>query len=812
MGETKEEKSHIPFRLNVLFFIVFLFFAAIILRLAFVQLVEGEEYKLALEKYSTRDLPISAPRGRILDANGQVLVSNKPVYTVYYVKEQNQDIDAKTEEQTAEKLAKILTIDDTDTFTDKELLQLAVQLQATLPVALNKAETEQLIGQLTPKLSKLPEIEAIDSMSDLDLAKTALLLKVRVKSPFDSAEQARLKASLQKALNKKPEELQNLSDTELLRSALQANIAVNIKLSKEDRDDLIKENKAVLRQFPPVGELAQKSDMDLLQYADFFNLDVKLPLTEQEKKFQWHKLGILKEMRSYDIPSYMPRRVKENISENEMFKIEERRTELPGISVKLEPMRKIYNDPDGSPFGTHILGYTNAIRPDELKEYEAQGYNAYDRVGETGLERYYERYLRGKDGVMEVRVNKNSETVEKEQKVAPEPGDDLVLALDRRFQSKVEDIVKKHFEELKKRPDVPKEMKDIHALVMNPNTGEILAMASYPDYDLNIYYDRKALGFNEKYSSLILPNESNRFINSAYAPGSTVKPLSVMMALQEGLVTPEETIIDRGGWQVGNVFKKNWKTGGHGAVNARRALQVSNNTYMYAMAMRLADRADDYKKQFSVIDFYNHQFGLGVKTGVDLPYEKAGVENPNSYYGNLADAFIGQYDIFTPMQLGQYVSTIANGGYRIRPHLVKEIRKGSTDPKMLGPVLTKIEPEVLNKVDIDPKWIQVVKEGMYLVTQPGGTASSTFRGLPFTVAAKTGTAQTGTGRPDNAVMVGFAPYENPQVVFVVVVPNGLRDSVHSADASGPIARQLLEAYNELYPGVLTGSGTKQEKK
>lgn len=799
MEETKEPKSNIPIRLNILFLIVFLFFAAIILRLAFVQLVEGEQYRHELEKFSIRELPISAPRGRILDKNGTVLVSNKPVYTVQYVEEQGQDID---EEKVADRLAKILVPDEGKMGTDKELLKKTIELRSTLPVAFDAQKTAELKALITPKLQKVPQQGQVDAMSDYDLVKTALYVGLRVRSPFDEKDREnvinKLKANTKTAGNATA--LDGLSDLELLKTAISANLQLTLKLDKEDRDDLIKEVKAQIRALPTAAELGDKSDMDLLRYASLFELDVALPLTDAQRQFQWHKLSLLQEMRSPNLASYIPRRVKVNISEKEMFQIEERRTELPGISVVLEPVRQIMEDPDGSAFGTHFLGYINAIRPESLKEYEAQGYNAIDRVGVTGLEAYYERYLRGKDGIMDVHVNKNSETVEKTMRQAPEPGNDLVLALDWRFQSKVEAILKEEVEAFKKKPSTPKEFKDAHVLAMNPNTGEILAMASYPDYNLNWYYDRKV--FNQNYSSVILPNESNRFIYTPYPPASTYKPLSVMIALQEGLTTPNETIYDSGGLKVGTSYKRNWKAGGHGPVNARRALQVSNNTYMYEMAIRLAKKGKEgWEKQFSVLDYYNAQFGLGVKTGVDLPGEKTGWENPNLYYGNLADAMIGQYDLFTPMQIAQYVSTIANGGYRIRPHLVDEIRRGTTDPKKPGQTLTRIEPEVLNRVNIDPKYIQVVKEGMHMVTQPGGTVSRAFAGLPYNVAAKSGTAQTGK-RAENALVVGFAPYENPQIVFVVVAPNSLKDGTSSSDATGPIARRLLEAYDELNPGVL----------
>lgn len=803
MEEKKELKSHIPARLNILFIIVFLFFVAIILRLAYVQLVEGEQYRHQLEKYSIRELPISAPRGRILDKNGVVLVSNKPVYSITYVEEQGQDID---EEQVADRLAKILAMDGEKIGTDEDLLKTTIELNSTLPVAFNRAETEELIGRLIPKLQKVPKVSELEAMSDYELVKTAIYVGLHVRSPFDNKEREKVLSMMKTKLNAPGQALtfDDMSDLELLKYAISTNMQLNLTLDKDDRDDLLKEVKYQIGKLPAPDELKNKSDMDLLRYASLFSLEINLRLTEEQRLFQWHKLSLLKEMRSAHLPSYIPRRVKVNISENERFQIEERISELPGISVVLEPVREIHKDPDGSAFGTHILGYTNAIKPENLKEYQAQGYNPTDRVGVTGLEAFYERYLRGKDGIEEVHVNKNSETLERNLKRPAEPGNDLVLTLDWRFQSKVEAILKEEVEAFKKRPTTPKEFKEAHVLALNPNTGEILAMASYPDYDLNLYYDRKE--FNKRYSTEILPNESNKFIYAAYPPASTYKPLSVMIALQEGLTNPSETIIDRGGLNVGTSYKRNWKPGGHGPVNARRSLQVSNNTYMYEMAVRLARRAgkdwiSKLPEQFSLLRYYNAQFGLGVKTGIDLPGERTGVINKNTHYGNLADALIGQYDIFTPIQLGQYVSTIANGGYRLRPHLVREIRSGNTDPLQSGKTLSVIEPEVLNRIDIDPKHLKVIQEGMRMVTQMGGTAYRTFSGLPFSVAAKTGTAQTGKAA-ENAVLIGYAPYENPKIAFVVVAPDSLRDGTSSSDATGYVARRLLEAYHELNPGVL----------
>jgi len=793
MGENKKEESHIPLRLNILFLIVFAFFATIILRLAYVQLVEGEQYKHELEKYSSKELPIPAPRGRILDVNGVELVSNKAVFTVTFVEEQGQKIN---EEQVADKLANILIMDQEKTGTDKELLKKAVELNATLPVSFNKQETERLISMITPRIQALPTVESIDAQTDIQLARTALQLHLRVKSPFENneREEVRKKLTAHFASKGAKVDLTEASDSELLRHLIHSKLNVPFSLDDKVREDLRKEVKATLRPMKQ-AKLSEKTDMDLLRLIAFFDLDIQLPFTEQQRQYQWRKLAILQNMLSLDVPRFIPRIIKENASEFEIAKIEERLQDFPGVNVIVEPIRKIRKDEDGSPFATHILGYISAIKPEVLDEYLAQGYAATDRIGVAGLERYYERELRGKDGVMEVHVNKNSQTVEKQERRPAEPGNDLVLALDARFQSKVEEILKTMITQMHAKN---KDITEGHALVMNPQTGEVLAMANYPDYDLNIHYDRKT--FNKVYKDVIQKYEENKIIRGAYPPGSTIKALSVMLALQEGLVTPQETIYDPGGLKIGNLFKRNWKAGGHGRVDARRALQVSNNTYMYEMALRLARKGNregkHYTEQFSVVDFYNQQFGLGLQTGIDLPRELKGWRAPEEekQLGRLADAFIGQYHNFTAIQLGQYVSTIANGGYRLRPHLVKEIRRGTVDPKQHGQTLVTMKPDVLNKVNIDPQWLKVVQEGMRRVTMQGGTASQLGQ-LPFSVAAKTGTAQTGRDNRDNSLIVGYAPYENPKVAFVVIVPYG----GHGSDSSVPISKQILEAYHELYP-------------
>ncbi|MBO8172545.1 MAG: hypothetical protein H0Z33_11750 [Bacillaceae bacterium] len=610
MNENQKQKPHIPQRLNYIFLFVFLFFAALILRLAFVQLVHGEEYRYESQIMSTKTLPIAAPRGRILDRDGEVLVTNKPVFTVTYTQSQNIEVD---EEELADKLASYL-----------------------------------------------------DDMS-----------------------------------------------AEEVLTAMKGN-------------------------------------------------------------------G----------PKYIPRRIKVGLSEVEISRLVEHRTELPGIQVIEDPLREIREDAEGGGIASHVLGYIRQIRADELDEYMARGYRNTDRIGVIGLEKYYEDQLKGKDGEIEVKVNKDMETIERRVQIPPVPGNDLILTLDLEFQDKVEKILADSIKQIQNDPRNPRPyVEKATAVAMNPQTGEILALANYPDFNLNDYY--------EKGYSTIAGRELNLAIGSPHLVGSVVKPASAMMGLQEELITPSTTIFDRGYLQVGDRKLWNWRTGGHGRVDVQRAIKVSNNTFFYDLSLRLGNYPEsvtEYKTKFKTVDYYFSQFGLGVKTGIDLPYEKKGYFSPYRQLGNLAYSLIGQQNSYTAIQLAQYVSTIANDGYRMRPYLVKEIRRGTIGEETLGPVLMKREPEVLNRVDIDSKYIELVQQGMRMVTETGGTGYWAFYKTPYTVAAKTGTAQNWQG-DDHSTLIAYAPYENPEIAIAVIVPFGGSGS----DTSGPIARKILDAYFGVEP-------------
>jgi penicillin-binding protein 2 len=487
-------------------------------------------------------------------------------------------------------------------------------------------------------------------------------------------------------------------------------------------------------------------------------------------------------------PSYLTRRIKVDISKEQMFKLVERRTELPGIDVMVESVREILGT-ENDPTGTHIFGYVNSISSSQVKEYMSKGYRPTDRIGVTGLEKEYEQQLRGVDGHYEIKVNKNAETIERVQGIPPVPGNDLILTIDWQFQRKVEQILKAEVERI--RVDNPA-VEEAIALAMNPQTGEILALANYPNYDLNYHYSNN---FGKIYNEKIRGRELNKIINSAYPVGSTIKPLSELIGFHEGLVSPAEHIFCGGSLKVGDRTIYCWKRTGHGSIDARQALQYSCNVYMYELAMRLAEypsKPKEFQSKFAVLDYYFQQMGLGIKTGIDLPGESTGWKTNTFFLGNLAYAMIGQYNAYTPIQLLQYISVIANDGYRVEPKLVKEIRSSYLSKVIPGKILLRKEVQALNRVDFSTASLQVVQEGMKKVSEPGGTAYGTYADFPIPIAIKTGTAQTG-GSTDNSLIAGYAPFEDPEIAFVVIVPKGGSGS----ETTGPISRKMLEAYFQL---------------
>ena len=451
---------------------------------------------------------------------------------------------------------------------------------------------------------------------------------------------------------------------------------------------------------------------------------------------------------------------------------------LTGVTVRATTVRQ-YN----TTAAAHLLGRVGAIQ--NWDAYKGKGYNMNDTVGIDGVEYAFEDYLRGEPGTLVQELNTSGKVVSESWRVdpatgesqEPQPGDHVMLTLDLRLQEKVEQVLADTIEGLEDEDTEGGAM-----VVQSVNDGGILAMASYPTYDLSTVYSS-----NEAYRAAAdnpLKPFTNRATGEIYSPGSTFKPLVAIAALEEGLVTPTEEIRDTGRLQLpeeehypyGDWHPQCWyyrQYGGlHGLENLAEALRDSCNIYFYTIGHRLG---------IEKIDQYAAAFGLGQTTGLELPEEEGRVAGPETseklgmewYGGNLLNAAIGQDNtMVTPLQLTSYISTLVNGGNHYATHLLKTVKTSD-----FSGTVYEYEPELLNSLDLDPANVEAVKQGMWLVANdPESSSSAYFRDLPVEVGAKTGSAQVSSEVEADALFVCFAPYDDPQIAISMVVEQGASGS------------------------------------
>lgn len=458
-------------------------------------------------------------------------------------------------------------------------------------------------------------------------------------------------------------------------------------------------------------------------------------------------------------------------------KIKEHSHELPGVSIEIEPIRQYVN----GNMAAHILGRTGIIYEEEYQKMKNDGYGMNDIIGKDGLEKVLEKYLKGNDGYKRVEQTKNGNVSQILSVKETETPNYAVLTLDSKLQEVTENALKEQI--LKTSMHKGADCRSGAAVAVDISTGGVLAMASYPDYDPQKYTQNYNELLNDSSKPLF-----NRALNGAYTPGSTFKPLTAIMALEENIITPQSIIEDKGiykyyapSYQPTCLIWKNTRTT-HGKINVSQAIGKSCNYFFYEVG-----RIGTIEK----IDEYAKKFGLGEATGIDLSEstgilagpqyrEKLGLE---WYPGDTLQAAIGQSDnMFTPAQLASYVATIVNKGKRYRLHLISEVKSYKT-----GETVYKTEPEVISEYKLSDSTFNAVKEGMRRVTEDG-TASSVFADFPIDVAGKTGTAEV-TGGSDTVLFVGFAPYENPQIAVAVVLEHGATSSY-----AATVAKSMFECY------------------
>lgn len=682
-----QNKSHIPFRLNFLFFVIFGLFVILVTRLGYLQIVEGDKMKVEMKASTTITVKENAPRGEIYDAKGTALVKN--------------------------------TANRAITFT---------------------------------RGSAMKAYEILDIANELDK-----LIDV----PADENLTARDKKDYW------------LADKNHLKEA-------------EDRLSFKEKNLDTSNEYQKLVDKVKDSEIqfseDQLKVATIFK-----------------RMNSAAELSTVFIKN-------DGVTDEELAVVAERASDLPGVSVGMDWDRKYNDDLEGSLksiLGT-ITTEKEGLPAEEADALLKKGYARNDRVGKSYLEKQYEEELQGKKGEFQVTLN-NQGTIEKQKEIKKsEKGSNVVLTINSDFQKKVEDILKKHYQGLVD-SGVAKYSPGAYAVAMNPNTGEVLAMT----------------GFTHDMNSKEIEENTLGTITSAFEPGSVVKAGTVTAGYQTGVITGNDTLIDQpiklaGTALKGSIYNKS--LGNQIPLNTVKALEWSSNAYMmqivlrmlgvqYQQEMTLPESASS-KEMYDKLRKAFAEYGMGVKTQIDLPNEFEGYINnlfgtdkaPGG--GNLLDLSFGQYDTYTPMQLAQYASTVANGGTRISPHVVKGIY-GNNDSGGLGELQKEITGKKLNQVDITAEQMGIIKQGFYQAVHgtDGYTTAKDLASAKLDTAAKTGTAETVVSVNGQAVntinsnIVAYAPSDNPQVAISVMLPN--LDEEHD-DTNKAIAKDIINAFADTY--------------
>jgi len=516
--------------------------------------------------------------------------------------------------------------------------------------------------------------------------------------------------------------------------------------------------------------------------------------------------------------AYTPRRIKSNLTAKEIAYFMEHKSEFKGVSIVEDSIRNYSENSVAVQLVGYLKKYKSVVETfdfykDKNKlEDPTVKYLDHEEVGYDGLEYMYQDVLRGKNGVKTYPIDASSRIIGPPTVTKPEKGANLYLTINEEVQVRTEEAIMKHLEYLQDASrsasagDYAPEAKTGYAVAIEVDTGKVVAMASMPDYDPNLWrggtmyeddYERVEAFINngtirEVYKKYESQKEANKHTSSLVFLGSTQKPLTVLIGLKEGLFTTNTYYNDRGVFQFGAKGHerkiRNAENHAYGRMDPARAIEKSSNPFMAEMVGNQLYRRNDGLEGVEKWDSYVKQFGLGVKTGSGLPGESAGAagyfdEAKNaSAQSALIFASFGQQGKYTTLQLAQYVATLASRGHRMKPQFVEKIVAQD------GTVLQSFQPEVLNKVEMPDAYWREIETGMK-------SGVKGFDGVNYTFNRKTGTSQQQTSLPkpvENAVFIAYAPAEKPKLAVAVVVPEG----GYGGRGAAPIARQIFDAYDE----------------
>lgn len=675
------KKAHVPFRLDFLFFIVFVLFTALVVRLSYLQINQHDEFVQIVEKGQKQVIEENAPRGYIYDSKGKVLVGNKANQAILYTR--SAGMTAEDIKKVSEQITELIKI-------DPEKLS-------------NRDKKDYWLSD--PK--ELKKAEAKLTVSD--------------------------------KLNSKGEQL---SAGDLYKKMV----------DKVDADEI---------------KLSEKEEQVATVFKKINGAYALQPVTIKNKE----------------------------VTPEEIAVVGENTATIPGLSAGTDWERE-YPEKDQirSILGT-VSTEKQGLPEEKAEEYLKKGYKINDRVGLSYLEEAYENELKGKKGESEVVTDKNQKITSKKEVKAGEKGDNVVLTIDLEFQKRVEEILKNNYEVLMGNGKA-EHSEGAYAVVTDPNNGNVLAM----------------VGLRRDPKTGELKDDALGTINQAFVPGSSIKAATVMSGYQNNIISGNETMVDeplvfQGGLVKSSLFNQY----GSYPLTTAQALEVSSNVYMMKIALEMMGTSYSPNMTmpietgvFDTLRTTYEQFGLGTKTGIDLPNEGVGFINKQykddkgnyipGIMGKALDLSFGNYDTYTPMQLNQYVSTVANGGNRIAPHVVKGIY-GNNNSGNLGKAKKELEPKSLNKIEGQDAEFEIIHQGMVqVVNGPMGTGHA-LQGANLPIAAKTGTAETFAGGQEviNSTIVGYAPYDAPEIAVSVVIPQ-IKDDNEGTNTA--ILREVVNAYAE----------------
>ena len=484
--------------------------------------------------------------------------------------------------------------------------------------------------------------------------------------------------------------------------------------------------------------------------------------------------------------AYEEKTIKSAATDKEFAYISENNDKLAGFNTRVDWERIYpYGDTLKSILGT-VSTSSQGIPAEEKDYYLELGYSLNERVGLSYLEKQYEEYLRGEKAVYEVISSHELKLVDEGSR-----GNDILLSIDINLQREVERIIEEQMLRAKNEPNT--EYYDHSSVIIqDPNTGEILAMAS-----------KKIV------NGKIIDNVTNMLI-SPITPGSVVKGASMLVGYNTGAIKIGEHLVDECVKIIGAPEKCSYVT--LGDIDDIVAMAKSSNVYQFKTAIRVNGqeyfrnmRMNFNQKAFDTYRQMYHSFGLGVKTEIDLPVESSGYTSKDKNAGNLLDFVMGQYETYTPIQLSQYVSTIANGGSRLAPHLLKEVHK-ATDSSEIGELLFKVDKKVLNKIDVSEEHMNRVKEGFYAVMHMDGGYGRGYIDDKLDAAGKTGTSQSFIDTDNDGIIdtetitssfVGYLPADNPKMSIIVASPNSSHPG-SSTDFASLVTLRITKAVTNKY--------------